>query len=106
MTHWKDCPMDESPGPTNPYESPATVDPAVVPPHVVLLTPGSNTILPRYLAASADIVAAFVLSLVAFKLLPEDAALQQCVAVIVIWFAYYFLSEWLLSATPANGWPV
>jgi uncharacterized RDD family membrane protein YckC len=94
--------MSDSPTSANPYESPSTVDPAPVKSYVVQLTPGSNTILPRYLAASADLIAVFVLSVMAFKLLPEDAPLLQCTAVIAIWFGYYFLSEWLISATPAK----
>ncbi len=43
-----------------------------------------------------------MVSVVVFKLLPENAPLLQCVAVIAVWFAYFFLSEWLLSATPGK----
>ena len=94
--------MSDAPPPANPYEAPATIEPATPNLHTVRLTPGSNTILPRTFAASADIVAAFLLSLVAYKLLPEGATILQSVAVLTIWMGYYFISEWLLGATPGK----
>lgn len=87
----------------NPYESPISpLADSDRPSSVRHLTSGSNTILPRHLAAGADTVGAFVLSVAVFKWLPDDVPLVQGLAVLAVWAGYYFLSEGLLGATPGK----
>ncbi len=61
-----------------------------------------GTIVPRHLAASADILFAIIPAMVVGAFLPEEHRLLQVVSMAIVFLAYYFLSEGILSTTPAK----
>lgn len=58
--------------------------------------------MPRYFAASADLVGASVLAIVAAKSLPDHRPVLQFATAAAVWLAYYLVPEWLVSATPGK----
>jgi uncharacterized RDD family membrane protein YckC len=61
-----------------------------------------GTIVPRHFAATADILFAIILAMVVGACLPEENRLLQVVVMTFVVLAYYFLSEGILSTTPAK----
>ncbi len=61
-----------------------------------------GTILPRYIAASLDNVAAIVLGIAVAKMIDGDAPIIQVPLLVGTYLAYYLLSEGGLSRTPGK----
>jgi uncharacterized RDD family membrane protein YckC len=62
----------------------------------------ANTVAPRYIAASLDNVLAMVLGVVAAKSIGNDMPMASAIVLVVVYLAYFFISECLLSRTPGK----
>jgi uncharacterized RDD family membrane protein YckC len=87
----------------NPYESPTTeqcAEPTPAQPQQLYGRAGGS----RFLAAQIDHAFALVLFFTAAMSLADDRPFQilPVVAAVGVYLAYYFLSEWLLGATPGK----
>jgi uncharacterized RDD family membrane protein YckC len=82
----------------NPYESPVDV-PVLPQPDLIVRTTRHEPVLPRYLAASLDMMLASFAFAVVGKSLPDSLPLLQLAGGIVAFFAYFILPEWLLTTT-------
>ncbi len=98
----------------NPYQSPATdataFDPlappqrsGVAPPErdrIAELT--TDTLVPRHIAASLDLMLVFVLALIVAKQLPDRWPLVQTLAAVAVYPAFFLLWEGLTARTPGK----
>jgi uncharacterized RDD family membrane protein YckC len=72
----------------------------VSPYYTVLST--TNTVLPRYIAASMDNAIAMMLSFMAALGLIRDMPIVQFLILVFVYLGYFFLFEGLLSRTPGK----
>ena len=102
-----------STGNQNPYEPPLDPHDAAAPPANrgsgepaespdVPAVSTSNTVLPRYMAAVIDNIAAMVLAVLVAKSIPDDLAILQLAAAVATYLGYYLLLEGLLARTPGK----
>lgn len=94
----------------NPYEAPlqecggcpdaVSQDRGTVEPIRAIST--KNTVMPRYVAALLDNFLALVLAVIAAKSVSNDFPFVQLFALVIVYLAYYLLSEGLMSRTPGK----
>ena len=90
--------------PLNPYQSPTEPsDSPVAEVKTTVIRRGSAGV-PRFLAAQIDHGFAVVLFLVTAMMTADDRPIQVLpgLAALGVYLGYYFLSEWLLGATPGK----
>lgn len=61
-----------------------------------------DTVLPRYLAAFLDNVIAMILCIVAAKSVADDLPVAQSVALVGVYYGYYWFFEGFVSRTPGK----
>ena len=88
--------------PLNPYQTPAETSESEAEETVVLRRGSAG--VPRFLAAQIDHAFAVVLFLVTATMTADDRPIQILpgLAALGMYLGYYFLSEWLLGATPGK----